>query len=76
MLKILMEPDTHLEEHAKELHKYYGERMRQPRLGSVSRAMTPELCDECGATYWKPVDTWGPHPHCEGAPKKGLGFEA
>ncbi len=75
MLKLLFDPDTGLDDDAKRLVRKYDENRRLPRLGAVSRAVTPSLCDDCGDTYWSQIDTWVPHLDCQkGAPKGKAGF--
>lgn len=75
MIKLLFDPDTGLESHAKQLVNKYAERSMMPRLGSNARALTPDLCDDCGGTYWHAVDAWPPHKDCPaGKPKQGAGF--
>jgi hypothetical protein len=68
-VKILIQPDSHLDDHARHLVRKYAERSLMPRLGSNARVMTPQICSDCSATYWEPLDTWGPHLNCPGGPK-------
>ena len=77
-LKIVLARPSDSEEHAKALvtqtEKNNLENTYEPKPRGVPHhaAVIPELCDDCGETYWnKAGNRWGSHIGCLGAPRKG-----
>ena len=75
MIRIRMDKEQNVEDHAIFLMKEYDKKNRLPKVSAVHRALEPEVCDECRETYWKRIDTWDGHYPCPGSPdKKSTGF--
>jgi len=75
MIKIRMDKENNVADHAVYLLSEYNKKNRLPRVSSVHRALEPDVCDECHQTFWRRIDTYTGHHPCPGTPdKKSAGF--
>lgn len=77
-LKILFERPSNAEAHARALvrkiDKHNLDNTYEPKPYGIAHysAVMPEVCDDCGQTYWtRQGKEWTSHIGCTGAPPKG-----